>query len=51
MQAAQGPSHIRMEPTPELQRLMAAKWPGILADLNALGIVILVVLMVLKPFS
>ena len=48
--AAQGPSHIRNEPTAELQRLMAAKWPGILADLNALGIVVLVVLMVLKPF-
>jgi uncharacterized membrane protein len=50
VQAAQGPSHIRMEPTAELQRLMAAKWPGILADINALGIVILVALMVLKPF-
>lgn len=48
--AAQGPTHVRNEPTAELQRLMAAKWPGILADVNALGIVILVVLMVLKPF-
>jgi len=33
----------------ELDRLSAAKLPGILADLNALGIVILTALMIFKP--
>lgn len=37
-------------PTDELKRLTASKLPGILADLNALGIVIFVLLMVMKPF-
>jgi hypothetical protein len=36
--------------TPELQRLAAAKGPRIAADLNALGVVLLTLLMVLKPF-
>jgi len=36
-------------PTPELQSLAAAKLPGILADVNALGIVVLTFLMVFKP--
>lgn len=36
--------------TEELQRLAAAKLPKILADVNALAIVVFVVLMVLKPF-
>jgi uncharacterized membrane protein len=35
--------------TAELDRLSAAKLPGILADLNALGIVILTALMIFKP--
>lgn len=35
-------------PTPEFQSLAAAKLPGILADVNALGIVILTALMVFK---
>src|SRR6476659_5632679 len=35
-------------PTPELQSLAASKLPGILADVNALGIVILTALMVFK---
>jgi uncharacterized membrane protein len=37
-------------PTPEFQRLAGAKLPGILADVNALGILILTLLMTLKPF-
>lgn len=37
------------EPNPQLDRLMANKLPGILADANALGIVILVLLMTVKP--
>ncbi len=37
-------------PTPEFQRLAAVKLPGILADVNALGIVLLTLLMTLKPF-
>ena len=38
-------------PTPELQALVAgAKTRGIASDLNLLGIVVLVLLMVLKPF-
>ncbi len=37
-------------PTDELKRLTAQKAPAILADLNALGIVLLTLLMVLKPF-
>ncbi|HXO18374.1 MAG TPA: DUF2269 family protein [Thermoanaerobaculia bacterium] len=36
-------------PSSEFQRLAAAKLPGILADVNALGIVILTLLMVVKP--
>lgn len=36
-------------PTPEFQRLAAARLPGILADVNALGIVILTLLMTVKP--
>ncbi|HXU46094.1 MAG TPA: DUF2269 family protein [Thermoanaerobaculia bacterium] len=36
-------------PTPEFTRLIANKLPGIFADVNALGIVVLVFLMVLKP--
>jgi uncharacterized membrane protein len=35
-------------PTAELQRLASAKLPGILADVNALGIVVLTLLMVFK---
>ncbi|MCB1009693.1 MAG: DUF2269 family protein [Acidobacteria bacterium] len=37
-------------PTDELKRLTAMKGPRIAADLNALGIVVLTALMVLKPF-
>ncbi len=37
------------QPNPELDRMMANKLPGILADVNALGIVILVLLMSVKP--
>jgi uncharacterized membrane protein len=37
-------------PTDELRRLTAAKAPGIIADLNAVGILIFVLLMVFKPF-
>lgn len=37
------------ESNPELDRLMANKLPGILGDVNALGIVILVLLMTVKP--
>jgi uncharacterized membrane protein len=36
-------------PTPEFQSSAAAKLPGILADVNALGIVVLTFLMVFKP--
>ena len=36
-------------PNPELDRMMANKLPGILADMNALGIIILVLLMSVKP--
>ena len=36
-------------PTPELQALAGAKLPAILADLNALGILVLTLLMALKP--
>jgi len=36
-------------PTPELTRLAAAKLPGILADVNALGILVLTFLMVVRP--
>jgi len=35
-------------PTPEFQALAAAKLPGILSDVNALGIVVLTALMVFK---
>jgi len=38
------------EPSEELQRLTASKAPAILADLAALGIVVLVVLMIVRPF-
>ena len=37
-------------PTAEFQRLAANKLPAILADVNALGIVVLTLLMTLKPF-
>jgi len=37
-------------PTPEFQRLAGDKLPGILADVNAVGVVILTFLMVLKPW-
>lgn len=37
-------------PSAELTRLAAAKGPRIAADLNALGLVLLTLLMVLKPF-
>ena len=37
-------------PSDELRHLTAAKLPGILADLSALGIVVLVILMVVRPF-
>jgi len=37
-------------PSDELKSLAAAKAPAIAADLNALGIVVLTLLMVLKPF-
>jgi uncharacterized membrane protein len=37
------------KPTPELVRLTGSGLPGILADLNALGIVVLTLLMVIKP--
>ena len=37
-------------PTAELKSLTSSKLPSILADLNALGVVIFLVLMVLKPF-
>ena len=37
-------------PTAEYQQLAANKLPGILADVNALGILILTLLMTLKPF-
>lgn len=36
-------------PTPAFVKLVGAKLPGILADVNALGIVVLTLLMVLKP--
>ncbi len=36
-------------PTDEFRALAAAKLPGILADVNALGIVVITLLMVLKP--
>jgi uncharacterized membrane protein len=37
------------QPTPELMRLAGAKLPGILADVNALGILVLTFLMVVRP--
>lgn len=37
------------QPTPEFARLAGAKLPGILADVNALGIVVLTYLMAVKP--
>ncbi len=37
-------------PTPELARLATAKGPRIAADLNALGIVVITLLMLMKPF-
>jgi uncharacterized membrane protein len=37
-------------PTSEFTRLGASKLPGILADVNLLGIVLLTLLMTLKPF-
>jgi uncharacterized membrane protein len=47
--AAGEASLVKGAPTPELQSLAAAKLPGILADVNALGIVVLTFLMVFKP--
>jgi hypothetical protein len=38
------------EPTEELKRLSASKMPARIADLTALGVVVFVVLMVLRPF-
>lgn len=35
--------------TPELEAALAAKLPGILADVNALGIVVLTLLMTVRP--
>jgi len=37
-------------PSDELERLTASKAPAMIADLTALGVVIFVVLMVMKPF-
>lgn len=37
-------------PTDELKRMAADKLPGIVADLQALGLVLLVLLMAVKPF-
>lgn len=37
-------------PTDELKRMAADKLPGIVADLQALGLVLLVLLMVFQPF-
>ena len=37
-------------PSVELQKLVSSKAPGIVADVSALGIVVLIALMVLKPF-
>lgn len=37
-------------PTDELKKLVSSKAPGIVADVSALGIVVLIALMVLKPF-
>ena len=37
-------------PSIELQKLTASKHPAILADVSALGVVLLILLMVLKPF-
>ena len=42
--------HFIEAPTPELLRLSASKGPRIAADLNALGLVLLTLLMVVKPF-
>lgn len=38
-------------PSDELQRLTSARWPGYLADFNALAVVLLTLLMVFKPFA
>jgi hypothetical protein len=46
--AAGEASLVKGAPTPELLALTAAKLPGILADVNALGIVVLTFLMVFK---
>jgi len=37
-------------PSEELKRLLAARWPGYVADFNALSVVVLTLLMVLQPF-
>ena len=47
--AAAEASLAQGSPTPELLRLAEAKLPGILADVNALGIVVLTLLMVVRP--
>ncbi len=47
--AAAESSLVAGAPTEEFEKLAANKLPGILADVNALGIVILVLLMTVKP--
>jgi|CXWL01.1.fsa_nt_gi uncharacterized membrane protein len=47
--AAAEASLVAGVPTPELVALAGAKLPGILADVNALGIVVLTALMVIQP--
>jgi uncharacterized membrane protein len=47
--AAAEASLAQGSPSPELVRLAQAKLPGILADVNALGIVVLTLLMVVRP--
>ena len=37
-------------PSEELKSLLAARWPGYVADFNALAVVLLTLLMVLQPF-
>ncbi len=49
MQLAAATEAAGGESNPEVERLMANKLPGILADVIALGIVILVLLMTVKP--
>ncbi len=49
MLAAAEASAAAGAPTPELARLAAAKGPRIAAELNALGIVVITLLMIFKP--